>query len=261
MSEEGKGKKKYTFKVAFISVICTLLFIIILLLFVLFGLKKCSSRTSSGSSTSYTERYITSDLDNVFKLIVKAGLEDLGIDDSVNKIYAVNWVDNKTNDNTFELYISASGSGTNFYYYSVPNARYEEDNKELVPYLLGLTSYYLDGTVNVRQYSSLDERVNTSKTDNNYVVVQAPTNEKYICGYYVEDDIYYAFPRKELVDSSDPFTSGGVAISSDSLLFDYYHFTLNKKRNSSPLYKILAPIYTRVPFFMKHMYIYGLIVS
>ena len=231
MSEEGKGKKKYTFKVAFISVVCTLLFIIILLLFVLFGLKKCgraSNNSSSGSSTSYTERYTTSDLDNVFKQIVKAGLEDLGIDDNVNKIYAVNWVDNKSVDNTFELYISASGSGTNFYYYSVPNARYEEDNKELVPYLLGLTSYYLDGNVDLKQYTSLDERVNTSKTDNNYVVVQAPTNEKYLCGYYVEGDIYYAFPRKELVDSSDPFASGGVAINSDLLLFDYYHFVLNK---------------------------------
>lgn len=229
--KEGNEEKKPLIKKIILGVIIFLLLSGIIFL-ILFGVSKCSKASNKGSSSSseptYTERYNTSNLDNVFKKIVKASLDDYSISDDVNQIYAVTYIDNRLSNNTFDLEITASGNDNHFYYLSISNGKYEVENKDLIPYLLDLTTYIIDGDIDLVTYEVINETINTSKTNNNYVIVKSTTDNKYLSGYYFEDNIYHIYPRKELLDNNDPFLSEGNNITSEDLLFDYYYFLLSK---------------------------------
>ena len=244
--EERKEETKKTLKTVITSVICTLLFVIILLLLVILCLKNCSSRnnnnnTSSSSEPEPTESYPTADLNDVFKKIMDAAFVDYTVDDTTTEIYAVTCTDNKDVNSTFQLDISAKGSGSTFYYLSVPDARYENstDNKTLIPYLLGLKDldrateaekYFLDGTIEFATGLVTTETRETSQTNNKYVITK-PTETsdiRYLSGYYKDDNGYRAYSKKQLEGTQDPFLTGGVSIAKGNILYDYYYFCLDK---------------------------------
>lgn len=230
-NQEKKEEKKSTVKkiVAILIILDLLVAIILVLLFVFKG---CSSsnkgNTSSSSEPTHSERYNISNLDNVFKKIIKTSLDDYGVSDDINRIYAVTYIDNRLSNKTFNLEITASGNDNHFYYLSISNGKYEADNKELIPYLLDLSSYNIDGDIDLMTYEVINETINTSKTDNKYVIVKSNTDNKYLSGYYYENNAYYIYPRKELLNNSDPFLNEGVKATSEDLLFDYYYFVLSK---------------------------------
>ena len=225
MSEEGKGKKKYTFKVAFISAVCTLLFIIILLLFVLFGLKKCSSKSNGGSSngqsSSQKYNYDNAKLNNVFKKLVSNQVYvDMGSEDPIDDIYAVSYSDTGL---SFTLNIDAK-IGDNIYYYFASNVAYSGyDN--FIDYLLTLN---LDNNLpliegdeyGVSVLPISNERLVNEKSTS-YVITNGASS-KYLSGYYFENNQYYVYQKVEL-NNNDAFPLvASKIIDIDSPLFGYY---------------------------------------
>ena len=97
--QENNENRKQTFKVAFISSVCTLLLIIFILFMVILGFKKCSKNnggiaSSKSSSSQYVEIYDNQSLDTLFKKIVNQRLLVNGFDaDSLKDIYAVSYID------------------------------------------------------------------------------------------------------------------------------------------------------------------------
>ena len=245
--EERQEERKKTLKTVITSVICTLLFVLTLLLITILCLKNCSNRNNNGDTSSSssepepTESYSTSNLNDVFKHIMDAAFVDYVVDDTTSEIYAVTCTDNKDVDNTFQLDISAKGSGNNFYTFSVPDARYENntDNKALIPYLLSLPNldreqevqkYFLDGTISFSTGIVTNETKEAPSSSNKYVITK-PTETsdiRYLSGYYKDDSGYHAFTKKQIEGSQNPFSSGDSLIDKEHLLYDYYHFFLDK---------------------------------
>ena len=228
MSEEVKDKKKYTFKVAFISVICTLLFIIILLLFVLLGLKKCSNNkgNNTSSSSSSSQKYESNKLDNLFKKIVWTYLDYNGLEvalSELNDVIAVTYTDSSA---SFDLSISVKSTTNRVFHYQVSNVSYS-NHEDFLGYLLDdSTDLLLDSLAGFSDYSYVNESIVTDKVNNRYAVSQAPTNVKYFSGFYFENNEYRVYQKKELV-SNNPFNeSADQVIDSSSLLFGYYQSLL-----------------------------------
>ena len=224
MNEEGKGKNKYTFKVAFISVICTLLFIIILLLFVLFGLKKCSSRSSSassiGNSSSMKYNYDNEKLDNTFKKIVEKQLLVDGFDDTLTDVIAVVYLDYNT---SFDLGIVVRSAST-LYRYDI-DGHYYSGYDNFVEYLLSLD---LDadlplngGYVSLETYIPTSERLTLDKECQYLVSTNDVGTVKYFSGFYYENNDFYIYYLHELIDNH---FDDGIAqlLGSESPLYGYY---------------------------------------
>lgn len=224
MSEEGKGKKKYTFKVAFISVFCTLLFIIILLLFVLFGLQKCSSRSSGssmGNSSSMKYNYDNEKIDNTFKSIVKNQLFVDGFDDdTLTDVISVTYSDTSA---SFNLNIEVR-SDTKVYYYRLSNYPYSGfDN--FVPYLLSLdlnTKLSLnEGDISIDTYLPTSETITTDKQCKCLISSDMSATNKYFSGFYYQNNEYYIYQHIEL--TSNPFSeTPNQIIGLDSPLYGYF---------------------------------------
>ena len=224
MSEEGKDKKKYTFKVAFISVVCTLLFIIILLLFVLFGLKKCSSHSSGssiGNSSSMKYNYDNAKLNDVFKKLVSNQVfVDMGVEDPIDEIVVVTYSDSGSN---FTLNIDAK-IGDSIYYYFVNDVIYS-GHYNFVDYLLTLN---LDTNLPLIQGDEYgvsllpisNERLVNEKS-NTYVITN-DASSKYLSGYYFENNQYYVYQNKQL-STNDPFSGQpDMVVNLDHPLYGYY---------------------------------------
>ena len=224
MSEEGKDKKKYTFKVAFISVVCTLLFIIVLLLFVLFGLQKCSSRSSGssiGNSSSMKYNYDNEKLNDVFKKLVSNQVfVDMGVEDPIDEIVVATYSDSGS---SFTLNIDAK-IGDNLYYYYVNNVSYSgHDN--FVSYLLTLN---LDSNLPLLEgngygVSALpisNERLVNEKSTS-YVITNSASS-KYLSGYYFENNEYRVYQKVELTNNDALPSVPSKIIDLDSPLFGYY---------------------------------------
>ena len=72
-----------------------------------------------------------------------------------------------------------------------------------------------------QHYVSNDE-ISTSKSNNHYAVGKNDLEEKYLSGYYYDDNGYHIY-QKLLLDNTDPFTKQeNQIINSNDLLYGYY---------------------------------------
>ena len=123
--QEKRRETKHTLKTVVISVICTLLFVIILLFVVILclrgGCNKNKSNSNSNSSSSQKYNYDNTKLDAIFKkLVFNQVFVDMGSEDPIDDIYAVSYSDSGS---SFSLNIDAK-IGDNIYYYSASNVTY-----------------------------------------------------------------------------------------------------------------------------------------
>lgn len=218
--QENKEEKKSTLKrVLGILIILDLLLVIILL--ILFGLKSCKSNNSSTSSieSSSSERYDSDELDGVFKKIVKTQMDDYGFDeDSLLNVVAVSYVDNSS---SFDLTISVISS-TKVYIYKIENSGYQGYDNFVSFLLVNNNNTPLNGVVSLNKLTISNDAVTTSKSNNHYAVGKNDLEEKYLSGYYYDENGYYIY-QKLLLDNTDPFTKQeSQIINSDDLLYSYY---------------------------------------
>ena len=232
--EENKDNKKYTLRVVITSVLCTLLFITILLLGILFGLKNCSSNQNNSSSIPNSGPkydYDNTKLDNAFKTIVKNQVKvDLYVEDPVNEILAVNYSDA---DNKFTLDIDAR-IGDKVYYYHTSNVEYS-NHETFVEYLLTLDTDQALPIITTGEETSVawldktEERLTNEVVGSHYVICSSD-NPKYLSGFYFnsESNEYYVYQKMELANT-DAFPSNpSIKIGLDSPLYGYYQEILNQ---------------------------------
>ena len=229
--EDNKEKRKQTFKVAITSVICTLLFVVILLLITILCLKNCSPRTnnvdisSSSSEPTWPEHDNTS-LDNVFKTIVNHQIVDYGFDDdAVSTVIAVSCTDS---DSAFTLDIT-SYSESKVYYYRITNYSYAGSNN-FVDFLLSYdfgVNFVLDGAVTLSLLEKdSNQTIITTETNEKHIIAKSAT-DKYLSGYYFENNQYYVYQKVELTNN-DAFPSlASKNIDIDSPLYGYYQHLTN----------------------------------
>ena len=232
--KEIQTKRKYTLRVAATSIVCTLLFVATLLLLVLLSLKNCSSQQGNSSSilsSGPRYDYDNTKLDNVFKTIVKNQVKvDLGVEDPINEILAVNYVDT---DNKFTLDIDAR-IGDKVYYYHASNVEYS-NHGTFVEYLLTLDTNQTLPIITTGEETSVtwldktEERLTNEVVGAHYVICSSD-NPKYLSGFYFnsESNEYYVYQKMELTNT-DAFPSNpSVKIGLDNPLYGYYQEILNQ---------------------------------
>ena len=228
--QDNKEKRKQTFKVAFISSVCTLLLIIIILFCVILGLKKCTrvpsnnGSSSSGDSSGPVYNFDNDKLDTVFKKIVSKQMLVDGFDpDELTEVLGVTYTDNST---SFDLDISVR-SISNVYYYHLDNSIYTGyDN--FVSYILEFdfdnkVGRPLDGDeVSINYLSISNDSINTDKECKYVITTNDLGTTKYLSGYYIDNHEYHVYLKKELIDNN-PFdeTADKIIIISD-YLYGYY---------------------------------------
>ena len=184
--EDNNEKRKQTVKIAIISSICTLLFIIILLLLILLGLKNCSNKqnndgpaSSSIPESTYVDKYDRNDTDNAFKKIVWEYLDFNGFEvplTDLTNVIAVTYTDNNT---SFDLAISVKSASNRVYHYKVINKEYT-NHEDFLGYLLdNETDLFLDAAASVDNYVATNEAITTSKTNNKYLISEAPSSNPF----------------------------------------------------------------------------------
>ena len=231
--EEKKEQAKRDFKLVMTSVICTLLFIIVLLLLTIVGLKKCSSQDAGGISSSSEPsnsepkyNYDDAKLDNIFKTIVKNQIYvDMGAEETVNDVLAVNYVDA---DNKFTLDIDAI-IGDKIYYYHTSNVVYS-NHETFVEYLLTLdtnkeTPIITTGEdTNISYLDKTEERLTNEVVGAHYVICSS-ASPKYLSGFYFNNpsNEYYVYQKMELTNTDVFPNNPSIKIGLDSPLYGYYH--------------------------------------
>ena len=228
--EDGKEKREQTLKVVITSSICTLLFIVILLLLVLLGLKKCqpvsngdTSNSSSSSQPVDTER--NNRITDVFKDIVNKQMQLDGFDsDDIKNVVAVIYEDNYPTQFGLNIIVN---SETKVYYYYASDVNYPEDKSgydNFVSYLLMNTSnHVLNGDITLSLSDKTNEVINTSKTSYKAIISKSASNDKYLSGFYYENNNFFVYQKRLIVDSQEPFTGvGNQRIDNLSPLYDYY---------------------------------------
>lgn len=223
--EEKKSSSKKVVSI-FIGLDILLVIIIVLLL----CLKSCKDNnnvqeSSDGESIDIERNNRITDL---FKGIVKKNLVANGYDDDyLTSVNAISYIDNYPN--SFTLNISAS-SISKVYYCSITDYPYEGESStydNFLSYLLLDTTEYKvsKSTASVTQFKLTDKTINTSKDKYKYVISESNSEpaDRYIDGFYLEDDNYYIYQNKLVVDNTDPFTNvSNQIIKSDSPLYNYY---------------------------------------
>ena len=206
---------------------------VILLLLVILCLKNCSNRnnnnnnTSSSNNTSepiWTE-YDNVSLNNVFKKLVSNQVYvDMGTENppDIDSIVAVSYSDSGT---LFTLNIDAK-IGNNLYYYSATNVSYS-DHPNFVEYLLTLNLNTNNPLIEGDPYGvsllAISNEKLTNEKSSSYVITNSATN-KYLSGYYFENNQYYVYQKVEL-NNTDSFPSvASQTIDVNSPLYSYYRF-------------------------------------
>ena len=223
--EEKKEESKKAIKNVVISSICVLLFIVILLLLILLGLKNCSkganNSSSNNQSSSQKYDYDNTKLNDVFKkLVFNQVYADMGTDNPIDNIVAVTYSDS---DSLFTLNIDAK-IGNNIYYYFVNNASYC-GYATCVDYLLTLNLNnnlpLLEGEDYGASLLPISNEKLTNEKSASYVISESATN-KYLSGYYFENNQYYVYQKVEL-NNTDAFPiEASKVIDIDNPLFGYY---------------------------------------
>lgn len=215
--EQKEEKKPSAKRIVGILILVDLVITIVFLL--LFGLNRCSSNSGTSSSDSSSERYNSAELDNVFKKIVKTQMDDYSYDeDELTNVVAVSYADDSSK---FNLTISVT-SATKVYIYKIENSEYQ-GYEDFVSYLLANNNDIpLNGSVSLDVLTISNETVDTSKSNNHYVVGKNDLDEKFLSGYYYDNSGYHVY-NKLLLDDIDPFNKQeNQIINSGSLLYDYY---------------------------------------
>ena len=222
--EERREKTSSTFKVAMITVISTLLIIAILLLLILFGMKRCQSNTSSGSSEQPIDTERNNKITDVFKDIVKKQMVTFGFDeDELKDVNVVAYEDKYPT--SFNLNITISSASKVYYYYAsdinYPSVKNGYD--DFVSYLLlDSTSHTLIGDVTLTALEKTTDAINTSKSSYKAVVGKS-TEGSYLSGFTYEEDSFFIFQKRLLVEGNDPFLGvGDQKIDNTSPLYEYY---------------------------------------
>ena len=226
--EQPQEDKKSSKKIIFIFIGLDILLVIIIVL--LLCLKSCKNNNnaqeySDGESIDIERNNRITDL---FKGIVKKNLVANSYDDDfLTEINAITYTDNYPNN--FSLNISVS-SLSKVYYCSISDYPYEGETStydNFLSYLLSDTTEYKvsKSSASVNQFKLTDKTINTSKDKYKYVISESNSEpaDRYIDGFYLEDDNYYIYQNKLVVDNTDPFTNASnQIIKSDSPLYNYY---------------------------------------
>ena len=134
------------------TVIVTLLLIALLLLGILFGMKMCSGRTNSETSSSQIVK--DEELNNRFLDIVKKQMIGHGYDeDELTEVVAIMAQDNYPISFTLDI---VAKSSSKLYYYYAENANYKDvigTYSNMVEYLKLDKYYYLDGDITLTSES------------------------------------------------------------------------------------------------------------
>lgn len=228
--QDNKEKHKQTIKIAFISSICTLLLVIIVLLCVILGLKKCGRVSNNGVSSSNGEpsgsvyNFDNDKLDAVFKKIVSKQMIVDGFDiDELTDVLVVTYTDNS---GSFDLGISIR-SVSNVYYYHLDNSTYAGyDN--FVSYILDFdfdnkAGRPLDGEeVSISSLSIVNETLTTDKVCKYAITENDMGSVNYLSGYYVDNNGYHVYLKKELTDNNPFDEQPDMVINNSDLLYGYY---------------------------------------
>ena len=228
-NKEQKKEQRNVLISTIIKIVCVVLLLAVIALFIIFGVKRCSKNNSSNSEPSSNEIYNNDQLNNIFKYLVSKKINKEGLGDQINSVITVTYSDNYPNN--FSLNISGYNDNKIYYYeitdYSYPSNKEGYDN--FVSYLLLNNNYQsLTGNINLGSINRDNYSVTTSKTSNKYVVGKSPTDKRFLFGYYLDNDSYYAYNNKLVEDNVDPFVSSpDLVINNQNLLYNYYQY-LNK---------------------------------
>ena len=224
--EKEQDNKKYTLKVVITTVIATLLLIAILLLCVLFGLKNCSDHSKDNTSSELsidTER--NNKITEVFKDIVNKQMTFDGYDaDTLKSVNVVAYQDNYPSKFNLNIVIS---SESKVYYYYASDVNYPSDKNGYDNFVSYLSkednNHILDGNISLSVLDKASTSFNTSKSSYKAVISKDVGDNKYLSGFTYEDNSFFIYQKRLLVEGEDPFTGAGdQKISNDSPLFDYY---------------------------------------
>lgn len=221
--EEKKSSSKKVVSI-FIGLDILLVIVVILLL----CLKGCKVDNNQSNTEPEIDMVRVNKITDVFKGIVKKNIQYGGYtDDNLDRVMAITYTDNYPDN--FSLNISVT-SETKVYYCVVNDYPYEgnkEKYNDFLSYLLLDTTEYkpTKSDCELHPYSKTDDRVNTSKSVNKYVIGETSSEPKdnYLYGFYRENNEFYVYQDKLVEDGVDPFSSpSNQVIKSDSPLFDYY---------------------------------------
>lgn len=231
LEEEKKEQEKRDLKIVITSIVCSLLFIIVILLLVLFGLKRCNKDNSGLPSNSDTSDssirydYDVNKIDDVFKKIVYNQVYvDMGTEDPVDEIIAVNYIDT---DNKFTLDIDAR-IGNKVYYYHTSNATYS-NHETFVEYLLTLDTNIATPIITTGEETSIsyldktEERLTNEVVEAHYVICSS-ASPRYLSGFYFNNpsNEYYVYQKIELTNTDAFPNNPSIKIGLDSPLYRYY---------------------------------------
>ena len=223
--QKDEDKKKYTLKVIISTVIVTLLLIALLLLGILFGMKKCSGRTSEPTSSEIIEKDTI--LHNRFLEIVQKQMDADEYHDEVTDVVSIMYQENYPTNFTIDI---VAKSATKLYYYYAENAEYglidgsKDTYSNMVEYLKKDTSNFLDGDITLNSETISNVSVATTKQGRWSIGVNA-ADEYHLSGWYLENNEFHVYYKRILLNlGEDPFATGvgDQIIKSEDILFGYY---------------------------------------
>ena len=228
--EEKHSESEKTLKTVVISIICTLLFVVLLLLLVIVCLKNCANK---GNSKSSLEPPLDSEtnkrINDVFIDIVNKQMTFDGYDnDELLGVVVVSYIDNYPTDFNLNIIVN---SDSKVYYYNAEDINYPEDKNgydNFVSYLLKESNnHILNGNISLTSLDKVDTPINTSKTSYKGITAKTSAEDKYISGFTYEEDSFFIYQKRLIVEGNEPFSGvGDQKISSEEPLFDYYRFLL-----------------------------------
>ena len=219
--EERQEKMSSTFKVAMITAITTLLLIAILILLILFGMKKCQGNAQGNTSSEQPiDTETNAKINKSFLDIVKRQMLFDGYDtDELKSVVAVSYQDDTT---TFDINIIASSESKVYFYYADDVNKGENIN--FVSYLLEYdTNQALDGDITLSFLEKSNAPIETSKSSYKGVISKSASDDKYLSGFTYEDNSFFIYQKRLIVEGNEPFAGvGDQKISSSEPLYDYY---------------------------------------
>ena len=206
-----------------ITAITTLLVVAILLLLILFGMKKCQGNNQTNiSSEQPIDTETNAKINKSFLDIVERQMFFDGYDaDELKSVVAVSYQDDAT---TFDINIIASSDAKVYFYYGEDVNKTE--NVDFVSYLLDYdTNQALNGDITLSLLDKVDSSFNTSKTSYKAIVSKTASDDKYLSGFTYEEKTneFFVYQKRLIVESQDPFFGvGDQKISLGEPLYDYY---------------------------------------
>ena len=223
--EEKKSQKK---AISIFIAIDVLIVIIIILLLCLKNCKPVPNQENSGEQPIDTVR--VNKITDIFRNVVKKNMDYMSItDNNIDKVAAITYTDNYPD--TFNLNISVI-TESNLYYLTISDYTYdgnkEEYNNFLDYLLLDTTEYKVShGNNDIYKSSILDTKITTSQSVKRYIISESTSGDKYINGFYKDNNEFYIYQNTLITDGVDPFSKpSNQIIKSDSPLYDYYRALL-----------------------------------